>query len=168
MLDEHEFSLHVRKPKFSEVELNNWINNFKSEHHNRMIVHGSNGFNLEANISGVHKRSTDQWEEGKYISAACHSFDEVINATDKTKYTILSPIKNSISKKGYKSKFNTDDLVSFFQRNEAQTIALGGITPESISEMKSIGFSGVALCGAIWEANDPINELKKAINECQE
>ena len=77
MLENFDFNLHVRKPQFSIIELDNWINNMDTTYHNRMIIHGSAGFELKARIGGIHKKGKDDWTSGKYISASCHSFAEV-------------------------------------------------------------------------------------------
>lgn len=167
MFEKFNFNLHVRKPKFSSLELKNWINKLDKTYHNRMIVHGNDGFNLKANIAGFHKKGKDEWTFGKYTSASCHSFEEVLEAKNKIEYSFLSPIKNSISKKGYNANFTAKELRHFFDQHDVNVYALGGITPSDIKEMRTLGFTGVALMGAIWNAKNPISQLEKAINQCQ-
>ena len=60
-------------------------------------------------------------------------------------YVTLSPIFDSISKQGYKSAFKLMELKNKIKGKKV--VALGGVTPDKFSYLKSIGFKGAALLG---------------------
>ncbi len=97
------------------------------------------------------------------ISISCHSIEEIERAKTldiKPRYILLSPIYESISKKGYggDKKFEYD----LVRGCEIPVIALGGITPERVEECRERGFSGVASLGYIWDS--PEESLERYIS----
>ncbi len=77
---------------------------------------------------------------------SCHSVEELRGDVD---YQFLSPIYDSISKVGYKSRFDLREL-----RVGRNVIALGGVTPDHFGELKAAGFGGAAMIGYIWADHD--------------
>jgi thiamine-phosphate pyrophosphorylase len=82
---------------------------------------------------------------------SCHSFDEVVKYKEECDYLFLSPIFDSISKRGYLSKFSHNELLnaSISGIIDDKVIALGGVTPDKISYLKSLHFGGAAMLGAL-------------------
>ncbi|GAA5037849.1 thiamine phosphate synthase [Marivirga lumbricoides] len=93
-----------------------------------------------------------------------HSLKEMEEISVNDDYAFLSPIFDSISKKGYTSKFDLEELKSFLKRSPKKIVALGGIDEDKIDWVKEAGFSGIALLGAIWQSENPV-EKYKAIRE---
>ena len=82
------------------------------------------------------------------ISLSCHSLEEIKKIHDsRFSYVTLSPIYNSISKRGYNSAFNESELQSGLAGCNIPVIALGGVTPDKFAILKSIGFKGAAMLG---------------------
>ena len=67
-------------------------------------------------------------------------------------YLFLSPIFDSISKAGYKSNFTIDELRAAADAGiiDSRVFALGGVTPDRLSLLQSIGFGGAVMLGAVW------------------
>ena len=67
-------------------------------------------------------------------------------------YVLLSPIFDSISKDDYTSRFTPVQLRELAKRKiiDKKVMALGGVDLENIGDLKSYGFGGAVLLGAIW------------------
>jgi thiamine-phosphate pyrophosphorylase len=94
-----------------------------------------------------------------------HSID-TINQCKSYDYIFLSPVFDSISKKGYSSNI---DLNTFMQKKEASTfptkvIGLGGVSKENITLLSDVGFDGAALLGSIWLKEKKEERVKEFVN----
>ncbi len=69
----------------------------------------------------------------------------------------LSPVFDSISKRGYASAFALPQLEMARAEGiiDDKVIALGGVTADRLPAVRRMGFGGAALLGAIWSAADP-------------
>src|ERR1019366_1979318 len=102
-------------------------------------------------------------------SVSFHSLGEIKNVNPVFQYVFISPVFDCISKENYKTKIDKTALKLFLQDkvNEPEIIALGGINEETINQPMEIGFDGLAVLGAIWMSNNPIekfNHLLKITN----
>lgn len=87
----------------------------------------------------------------KDYNGSCHSFEEVEVLEGKLKYCFLSPIFDSISKEGYKAKFEAEELKQFLKRDrKIKVIALGGVTNDNYLKLIKLGFDGAAFLGSVW------------------
>ena len=87
---------------------------------------------------------------------SCHSIEEVKNSTD-VDYCFLSPIYDSISKKGYTSHFSAEILTNACREGiiTERVFALGGITPELLPQLQEWGFGGAVMLGYLWKEKSP-------------
>lgn len=160
--------VHIRKPNHSLSDIKRLIENIDYPLRKRLKLHGHFELLNEMNLGGVHlnSRNHEPPENASNISKSCHSLNELKDARNY-EYVTLSPIFDSISKMGYKSKFDIDKLSNFIARK--RVIALGGISPDTFLLLKSKGFYGAALLGYIW--NDDfqlrLSELKDIIVKIQ-
>lgn len=150
--------LHLRKPAASVEELSAWIGQISPEFRNRIVLHDHHELLLRYSLGGVHLNSRNpevpSWLNNDVtISRSCHSLEEVREFKDKFDYLFLSPIYNSISKEGYNSAFTKAELVEAQSQGllADNVFALGGISFDKISELSSLGFSGVAILGDLWK-----------------
>ena len=83
---------------------------------------------------------------------ACHSLDEVQNKKHFYDYLFLSPIYNCITKSGVTSGFTAEELRQAGKSKviDSRVMALGGITPDNILEIKDYGFGGAVVMGDLW------------------
>jgi len=117
---------HLRKPKFSEEEVFHFYNQLNDDVKSKTVLHYQ-------------------------FKGSCHSFEEVEKLDGEKEYCFLSPIFDSISKQGYKAKFEKVELKEFLKKDrEIKVIALGGIIEENYSEVLSLGFDGGAFLGSVW------------------
>lgn len=94
-----------------------------------------------------------------------HSIKEVEDCKIEFNRAFISPVFNSISKKGYESLYDLPTLASFVKSTKRPLYALGGIDETNISIIKKMGFSGCGILGAIWKHKDPINNFIKIKNQ---
>ncbi|GBU25356.1 hypothetical protein R83H12_01999 [Fibrobacteria bacterium R8-3-H12] len=127
--------LYARKPQLPEPLLERWMLGFDIKWHSNIFP----------------------WH------GSAHSFEELRKTS--TDICFLSPVYDSISKFGYKAKYNLQELKEGiiawrdFQKKENRSqklFALGGVDAENIAELKSLGFDGAALLGVVWHSPDPV------------
>ncbi len=95
-----------------------------------------------------------------------HDLDVMQTLLDHYDRLLVSPVFPSISKPGHApdARMNHDRLkAALVLPRRAEVIALGGIDASRIAACRELGFDGVAVLGAIWQAADPLN----ALNELQ-
>ncbi len=171
LLDQGLQQFHIRKPGFTDFDMINYITSIPKAYHKFLVLHSHyclvKDFGLKGIQVGVNSiaEAKEYKNSFNYYGYSAHSFDEIV--TNKQNYThfFLSPVFNSISKKDYKSNFNLSEISEFLQENqELKIIALGGISNNNFRQCIDIGFSGMALLGAIWNENDALNAYN-IINE---
>ncbi|WP_162146687.1 thiamine phosphate synthase [Chitinivibrio alkaliphilus] len=156
---------HIRKPNVSTESVAHLLRALPRETYPHISVHGkADLLPLFPDIS-LHLTGRDVKDGKKGRSASCHTFREVSVLEHSMEYLFLSPMRDSISKKGYEQQFDDASVQDFLRRKRsAALIALGGITSAHIPSMASLGFNGVALMGALWTAPNPL----EAFLECQD
>ena len=160
---------HLRKPGFPEEEYKKYLNLIPNQYLNRVVIHNHHQLIEKYPLKGIHY--THYTNNFKYLdpqfnfqrSKACHSLSEIPTNPSLYQYVFLSPIYDSISKQGYKSKFKLSEVKHFLKRKNKnpEVIALGGIELEKVDELKEIGFDGLAVLGTIWQENNLKKRLEK-------
>ncbi len=147
---------HIRKPDFTESQMRDYLSKFDMAVRPYLSLHDYHHLALEMNIGGVHLNARNPHIadnlKTKRLSASCHSIDEVTKCKNNIDYCFLSPIFDSISKCGYKSKFSLPELNQAFKENilDSKVVALGGVNYNNISTLEKIGFSSFAMLGNLW------------------
>ncbi|MGI9526207.1 MAG: thiamine phosphate synthase [Weeksellaceae bacterium] len=157
----YPITIHVRKPKWSQEELNKWLLQFTNLETSKMMLHQHHELSTSFKIKGLHyteqhkvqpnlKTELEQQKKfGLTLSATFHVLKEAENQI-LFDYGVLSPVFDSISKKNYEGKLFR------IQKNQKPIIALGGIKDDNIAQTKSLGYDGIAVLGNIWKSNNPI------------
>lgn len=140
--------IHIRKPRASSAEVGRLLREVEPELRSRLTIHYHFDLAGEFVLGGVHLNARcpqppEGW--GGLVSRSCHSLSELTEPAD---YRFLSPVFDSISKQGYRARFTLEELRGRLVPN---TFALGGVTPERLPLLESIGFSGAAMLGAAWK-----------------
>ena len=163
--------LHLRKPDYSRDDLKIYLNSVKPEFIHRIIIHDHYDLINEFNIKGIHLngRNINNIPTGiKPFSSSCHTIDEVKSFKNNIQgYLFLSPIFDSISKKGYKSSFDVGSLkqLNIDKVIDDNVVALGGINLENIQIIKELGFGGIAILGALWNDYKIDNNEKNLLDK---
>ena len=150
--------LHLRKPEASDEEMRGLLKNIHPEFRRRIIIHGHIELYAEFGLLGVHFPLEVLFERGRIqhlgkISCSAHTHAEVTACSEIATRVFISPVYDSISKKGY---VGNEKLLSVPKINgKAVLVALGGITPERLPIVHQHGFKAAALMGYIWESRQP-------------
>lgn len=149
--------LHLRKPGADAGQLRALLDAVPSCWHGRIVLHDHFELLDEYELCGVHLNSRNPsaprgWKG--HVSASCHSLEELAERKndESLNYLSLSPIYDSISKKGYASAFSPNQLREAGKAGiiDSRVMALGGISEKNIPEVMEYGFGGVMLLGAAW------------------
>ncbi len=142
--------VHIRKPGATADETDALISEIPPAYRESLSLHDHFELAVIRGIGGVHlnsrnRQAPDGWRG--LVSRSCHSIDE-LRQTTGLDYVTLSPIYDSISKSGYLSRFEFDDLKA---ADLSGVYALGGVTFARLEELKKLGFSGAAMLSEAWK-----------------
>ena len=168
---------HLRKPGMSKVKMKKIISSFPKKYHSRIVIHSNHGLINEFKLKGIHftekereKRKMNSMrskrKKGITYSTSWH-LDNNSLIIDGYDHIFFSPVFDSISKSGYKSDFEISDFKRFFtwynsgKEKQEKIIALGGVSEKNVLKLKSAGFHGAAVLGAIWMSKDPVKSFKR-------
>jgi len=159
---------HVRKPGWSCDQLDSWLAALPSAWRPRIVLHRRNDLVQRHGLGGGH------WPDEAatplqppvslpWASRSCHDLAGLEQALGRWNAVLLSPIFPSISKPGW-GPHSEEDVESLGERLRRRTpeeratevLALGGISAERIDRVRELGFDGVAVLGAVWQAPDPV------------
>jgi len=153
---------HLRKKKYSESELRTFIENIPEEHWRKIVLHSHYHLAGEYGLRGIHVPNTFKGEvSGGTLSVSFHTVEEIQKSEIPFDYGFLSPVFDSISKEGYQSRFNTDEMKEFLKNRKEKIIALGGMDEDKTETVRNMGFSGIALLGAVWQNEHPADKFKR-------
>lgn len=169
---------HLRKPDSTEIQIREFLDRINPEYHHLITLHEHFGLYQEYNIGGIHlNRRNSTIPHGFYgaVSESCHGLTEISTKKSKREYLFLSPVFNSISKKGYTSGFSLEELSEAHENGiiDSKVIALGGIGKDNIRIAEKVGFGGVAVLGYLWDIPQPgskdeyLRIFNSLMNECK-
>ncbi len=155
--------VHLRHPAASYRDMRNLIEAIPQRHHRHLRLHGHFELLNSFNLGGVHLNKRCPTLPPLYsgpFSRSCHDLEE-LKQYPECDYVTLSPIFDSISKKGYKSAFDKKKLLKIDKTSpsgvDIRVIALGGVTPENIQDIIEMDFDGFAALGALTDAVDMVD-----------
>lgn len=140
--------VHIRKPDWTSLQTSALIEQIPEALHCRLRLHDHFHLAEKYHLAGVHLNSRNPVApEGMHTTRSCHSIEEIAGCKG-CDYVTLSPVFDSISKKGYKARFAPDTLLK--AQPKVAVVALGGLRPELFGVIKERGFHGAALLGYLW------------------
>lgn len=151
--------LHLRKPETPAMYSERLLTLIPEKYHKRIITHEHFYLQEEFNLMGIHLNARNPKEPHDFsghISCSCHTMEEVQKKKHFYDYLFLSPIYGCITKDEVTSGFTAEELREAGRSRiiDSKVIALGGITPENILEIKDFGFGGAAVMGDLWNKFD--------------
>ena len=174
---------HLRKPHYTTKDYVSYLEKFRPEFRSKIIIHSRHHLCKKYKLKGVHisrRHKKLLWRTWYRIyrmrinykfqvSIPYHNLKEIQEKKNKKyEYMFLSPIFDSISKKGRKAAFKEKHLKKALQNATSEVIALGGVGLETIEKAHELGFDGVAVLGAVWEEKDPLEAFRKINEKCQQ
>jgi len=158
---------HVRKPRWSREKLVTWLQAIAPGHRSRMVLHQHHELAEAIGLLGIHCKDSstrselDLAQTPGFTSRACHDLTTLDVAFGRFDAVFFSPVFPSISKPGYRPTVALTAVADRLHRRTNQerrteVIALGGITASTASSCTELGFDGVAVLGALWQAEEPL------------
>lgn len=163
---------HIRKPGAKREEVAQLLDLIPAELHQRLSLHSLHtpedtdpsapllqvgGLHLNSRLTPADARGHDV----EVWSASFHSIEEIhryLSASEQRvtgipdlEYATLSPIYDSISKQNYRSGFSLETLAPQLREIPLRIVALGGVTPGRLPELREAGFGGAAFLGYLWD-----------------
>jgi thiamine-phosphate pyrophosphorylase len=169
---------HVRKPQWSSEKLRGWLRLVAVNWRSRLVLHQHHELAAEFG-SGVHFKDSEGRDNAPhcprpamdpaphlFTSRSCHDRVTLDAALGHFDTVFLSPVFPSISKPGYQPTIGHAAIAERLARRTAaerktEVIALGGITPSNATCCAELGFDGVALLGALWQAAEPLKVFEQ-------
>ncbi|KAK9824246.1 hypothetical protein WJX72_008898 [[Myrmecia] bisecta] len=168
-------TLHLRKPGWSRDKYAAYIEQIQPNNRRRVVLHDWHELASTLHLKGIHYTERNrpaapiQHHPPLTISTACHSLQQLAAGFGAVDYVLLSPIFDSISKEGYKAAYPEPDALKQAVRSAGvPVIALGGVGPSNLQFACDLGFAGVAVLGAVWQAVDPVQAFVAIARACQE
>lgn len=169
-------TFHVRKPEMDYSEYVSYLKKIPREYHHNLVLHSHYELKEDFEIKGIHVKEGAQRSFLDFSSltqsASIHSLDNITPWHLERDYLFLSPIFDSISKKGYTSNFDQVELKNEMQKrssflSQIPLIALGGINPENVAQVKEMPFQGAALLGSLWNtsSHQAVENFKNVFEE---
>lgn len=91
-----------------------------------------------------------------FIGASVHSFEEALEAeSEGADWLTFGPIYDTPSKRIYGAPQGVRRLERVTRAARIPVVAIGGITPERVAEVRGVGAQGVAAISAILSAESP-------------
>lgn len=173
---------HLRKPNYTTKDYETFLDRLHPKFRKHIIIHSRHNMAFRYKLKGInlgrnHKRTKLKtfWKVFKMklinkkliVTSEFDSLTQFNASRYPYDYVMLSPVYDSISKKGKRSKFNHSRLKKAFKtKKNYEVYAGGGITADRIAHCQELGFDGVAVMGSIWESEDPIASFEKCLNVC--
>lgn len=147
--------LHLRKPETPAMFAERLLTLIPEKYHRRIVTHEHFYLKEEFNLMGIHLNVRNPKEPHDYsghVSCTCHSIEELKNKKHFYDYVFLSPIYDCITKQNTLSGFEPEELRKAGKDKliDSKVMALGGITPDNILQIKDYGFGGAVVLGDLW------------------
>lgn len=182
MFEEGLTAFHIKKSSFERHEMEEYLKAIPAEYHKYIIIHSNHKLRKTFKLGGLHlsrthrKKKYDSWwkmfklrkfNPSLKFTRTFSKLSTVSSHKKKYDYVFLSPIYESISKLGHAGNFGNRSLEKYLKESRSPVYALGGVTPAHFEECNSLGFSGVALLGYVWNNKElsPIEAFRKAKEE---
>ena len=99
------------------------------------------------------------------IGASVHSLDDAVDAEAKSAdWIVFGPVYDTPSKRRYGAPQGLDALAKVTGRVRVPVIAIGGVTPERVREVRAAGAHGVAAIAAILDAPSPADTVRRFLD----
>jgi thiamine-phosphate pyrophosphorylase len=99
------------------------------------------------------------------VGASVHALAEAVAATEAgADWIIFGPVYDTPSKRGYGAPQGLEALARVARTVSVPVIAIGGITPARVAEVRRAGAHGVAAISAILSAPSPADSTRRFLD----
>ncbi len=149
-------TLHLRKPDSKAEDCAALLDKLPGSVRRHTVIHDHFGLCANYGLQGVHLNRRNPQPPAMCgditVSASCHSIAEAANRKPELDYLTLSPVFDSISKRGYCAAYTDAQLAEAANSGiiDSRVIALGGVTLDRIAQLREWHFGGAAFLGDVW------------------
>ena len=118
LLEAGAWRVHVRKPGADAAEVEALLEKLPELYRQRISLHDCHELAARYGVGGVHLNARNPLPPQEFtgmVSRSCHSFEELAEYAPVCDYMFLSPIFDSISKKGYVSRFPLEEIRRIYE-----------------------------------------------------
>lgn len=154
---------HVRKPSWTEPELEAWLRALPVGWRPRIILHQHHALVQVLGLGGRHEKGESRRADG--ASRSCHDLPSLRRHMLAFGQVMFGPVFPSLTKPGYApaADFPWTELRAVLRGRGghagARVLAIGGITAGRLGRCAELGFDGAAVMGAVWNGPDPVREF---------
>ena len=164
---------HLRKKSSTQEEINNLLlllteaeqRSTSVHYHHKLQESLRTKVGLHHSLNFYQDAPSSEQLDPPISSFSIHQWSEIDQLPSSCNYHFISPIFPSISKAGYHNPSLRDNGIPNEYKSK-KNIALGGVLPHHIAELKTSGFSGAAVLGAIWNSPAKQKVLEEFFNAC--
>jgi thiamine-phosphate pyrophosphorylase len=176
-------TFHLRKKSVSTRQLEEFLQVIPRKYWSKIVLHSHYKLVLKYDLKGIHlnrkfrKQKFVFWLRLFYfkfkkpdlqVSSSFNNLSSLYNDTNRYDYVFLSPVFDSITKSGYQSSFSQHNLAVALMKTKHKTMALGGIQTNRFDSIKEMGFAGMVLSDALWNAENSVEMFKTAMQKFRE
>ncbi len=170
---------HIRKPRLSKRALSEYITAFPDKYRRRIVLHSFHALAYKFKLGGIHMSRKHRhrgrlyrWRirmrrlrrPGLVITRTYHKLSDLQNDKRRYTYAFLSPIYDSITHPTLSGGFSKRALLIVNKTARQPILAMGGVTPARLADIRDLGFSGAVLHGVVWsEDTSPAIVFKEAL-----
>jgi thiamine-phosphate pyrophosphorylase len=162
---------HLRKPGWKSARVTLWLESMPARWRGLIVLHSHTDLSAGFRVGGIHFRDDGDAPEdpaprvppGCLTSRSCHDVASVTAALGRYDSIFFGPVFPSLSKPGYGpvprvvlEGLRTALVARGPAERRTKVFALGGMTAQRIHDCRALGFDGVAILGAVWNAADPV------------
>ncbi|MFT6715380.1 MAG: thiamine-phosphate pyrophosphorylase [Saprospiraceae bacterium] len=168
-------TLHLRKPLFQIEEYRGLLDGIEPNYYDRIVIHYYHELCGEYGLKGVHLQEKPRqslgaklvsyvngYQSSSYIiSSSFHSSEEIVECSAEFDYVLLSPVFDSISKKGYPGQgFNVRHVKTL-------VVGMGGVNEKTAQKTFNLGYRGAGVLGGIWNSDNHLESFLAIQKACK-
>jgi|SRR6218665_991369 len=173
-------TLHLRKPKYSTNQMEEYIREIPSHFHNRIVIHSHHKLALKFRLKGIHLSSTHLSKHWKYFfvrlrlrlrfsrtskSRSYSRLQQIYKPEEQDfDYYLVGTMYNNMTGEFY-SGFYEDGILAAIRNGGKKLVARGGTSPAVIAKTARYGFYGIAFNSYLWSADLPYSNFLKVLEE---
>jgi len=167
-------TLHLRKPKHSTKQLEEYLKDIPDHFHNRIVIHSHHKLAFKYKLKGIHLTNTHLSKKWKYVFVRIRlrlKFGMISKSRSYTRlqqlyakedynfdYYLVGTIFNSLTGEFY-SGYYQEGVVAGLQNCGKKIVARGGTTPAVIKKAADLNFYGICFNSYIWDDNLPYQKF---------
>lgn len=157
---------HLRKPDFTLEEQAKYLQEIPMQFHSKIVLHQHIDHLRIFDLKGQHLKSNQSLQTAcstNHVSKSFHQLNDFHKEKEAISYGFISPVFPSISKSAYVNNKLFDEVKNY--ADCSKLVCLGGIDLDRIHHLKKIGVKNIAVLGAIWQREKPLDAFDRMM-EC--